>query len=312
MTPLALVTLVQDEAAALGRDPESVRGLVDDLVRCDQEERDGRPAQARDAFLAAIGRQPLDPRLRQGLVDLDLRHHLAAQAAADAMEALRALPGEGGGQWHALAAGFLLDAGHAGPGQAVLDLGRAAFPEHAGLRALAGRGLKFNMGCGRDRRQGYLNVDLSPVCQPDQVADLEATPWPWPDDCAEEVVFNHSLEHLGGDPKVFLAIMKELYRVCRHGASVKITVPHPRHDNFLGDPTHVRVISPQVMSLFEFPACRQHGEPGRALPHPAQPGQAVPGAGADRPAGEEQRRGGIQDRTEGQEKVTPLPPFPQP
>jgi tetratricopeptide (TPR) repeat protein len=237
------------------------------LVLCELEEKAGRPAQAREALRAAIACQPLNPRLRQGLVDLDLRHQMVAQAAADAMEALRALPDQGGGQWHALAAGFLLKAGHARPGQAVLDLGLAAFPEHASLRALkaavatgapatgapataAGGPVKFNMGCGRDRRPGYTNVDQSSACAPDQVLDLEVTPWPWPNDCAEEVVFNHSLEHLGGDPKVFLAIMKELYRVCRDGAVVKITVPHPRHDNFIGDPTHVRVISPQVMSLF--------------------------------------------------------------
>jgi hypothetical protein len=49
---------------------------------------------------------------------------------------------------------------------------------------------------------------------------------------------------------VFLAIMREIYRICRDGAVVHIHVPHPRHDDFLGDPTHVRAISPQVMSLF--------------------------------------------------------------
>ncbi|MDR3670820.1 MAG: glycosyltransferase [Holophaga sp.] len=107
------------------------------LTRCELEEQAGRPAQARQAMGAAIERQPRNPRLRQELVDLDLRQHKLAQAAADAMEALRALPGQGGGQWHALAAGFLLTAGHAGPGRAVLDLGLAAFPDHAGLRALA-------------------------------------------------------------------------------------------------------------------------------------------------------------------------------
>jgi tetratricopeptide (TPR) repeat protein len=227
------------------------------LVRCDLEERAGRPAQAREALRAAVERQPLDLRLRQALVDLDLRHQLIAQAAADAMEALRALPGQGGGQWHALAAGFLLKSGHDRPGRAVLDLGLSAFPEHEALRALAaalereaGAPLKFNMGCGRDKRPGYVNVDQSPACGPDQVLDLELTPWPWPDGCAGEVVFNHSLEHLGGDPKVFLAIMREIYRICRDGAVVHIHVPHPRHDDFLGDPTHVRAISPQVMSLF--------------------------------------------------------------
>jgi SAM-dependent methyltransferase len=228
------------------------------LNRCDLEEQAGRPAKAREALRAAVERQPLDPRLRQALVDLDLRHQMVAQAAADAMEALRALPGQGGGQWHALAAGFLLKSGHAKPGRAVLDLGLAAFPEHQALRALAaaaareeaGGPLKFNMGCGRDKRPGYLNVDQAPACAPDQVCDLELTPWPWPDDCAEEVLFNHSLEHLGGEPKVFLAIMRELYRICRDGAVVLINVPHPRHDNFLGDPTHVRAVSPQVLSLF--------------------------------------------------------------
>ena len=110
--------------------------------------------------------------------------------------------------------------------------------------------MKFNMGCGHNKLQGYLNVDRAPECAPDEVWNLEKTPWPWQDCAAEEVVFNHSLEHLGGDPEVFLAIMKELYRISAPGAVIKINAPHPRHDNFLGDPTHVRIISPQVLSLF--------------------------------------------------------------
>jgi hypothetical protein len=50
---------------------------------------------------------------------------------------------------------------------------------------------------------------------------------------------------------VFLAIMKELYRISAPGCRILINVPHPRHDDFLGDPTHVRVITPQVLSLFD-------------------------------------------------------------
>jgi hypothetical protein len=110
--------------------------------------------------------------------------------------------------------------------------------------------MKLNMGCGHNKIAGYLNVDSSPLCEPDQVYDLEKLPWPWQDDSVEEVLFYHSLEHLGGDPKIFLAMMQELYRICTPGAIVKITTPHPRHDNFIGDPTHVRIISPQVLSLF--------------------------------------------------------------
>jgi hypothetical protein len=111
--------------------------------------------------------------------------------------------------------------------------------------------LKFNMGCGQNPRPGYVNVDSAAASQPDEVVDLEVTPWPWADNCAEEVRFIHSLEHMGGTPKVFLAIMTELYRICAPGASVVIHVPHPRHDDFLNDPTHVRPITPHLLALFD-------------------------------------------------------------
>jgi hypothetical protein len=110
--------------------------------------------------------------------------------------------------------------------------------------------MKLNMGCGNNKSKSHLNVDLSPVCEPDLVADLEVMPWPWQDNSIEEVVFNHCLEHLGRDPRVFLAMFKELYRICRDGACVKIAVPHPRHDNFINDPTHVRAITPALLGLF--------------------------------------------------------------
>lgn len=81
--------------------------------------------------------------------------------------------------------------------------------------------------------------------------DLEQTPWPWADSSVFEATFIHSLEHMGGDPKVFLAIMRELYRVMAPGGRVTIHVPHPRHDNFLNDPTHVRAVTPEMLSLFD-------------------------------------------------------------
>ena len=110
--------------------------------------------------------------------------------------------------------------------------------------------MKLNLGCGYDRMDGWLNVDKFDVCGPDLVWNLEQTPWPFEDSSVDEVLLNHSLEHLGADSDRFLAIMRELHRVCRGGAMLRINVPHPRHDDFMNDPTHVRVVTPELMALF--------------------------------------------------------------
>jgi hypothetical protein len=118
--------------------------------------------------------------------------------------------------------------------------------------------IKLNMGCGYDLRAGWVNVDHFAGCNPDQVVDLEVFPWPWSDNSVSAVSFQHSLEHLGAETKVFLKMMQELYRVCENGAVVDITVPHPRHDHFLSDPTHVRVITDKTLYLFDKQICEEH------------------------------------------------------
>ncbi|MGE5470058.1 MAG: tetratricopeptide repeat protein [Bacteroidota bacterium] len=108
----------------------------------------------------------------------------------------------------------------------------------------------MNLGCGNRRRDGFVNVDAQAGCHPDLVLDLEQTPWPWPDDSVDEVDLVHVLEHLGQVPAVYLGIMKELWRVCCDGARVRIVVPHPRSDEFLNDPTHVRPITVAGLEMF--------------------------------------------------------------
>lgn len=110
--------------------------------------------------------------------------------------------------------------------------------------------MKYNMGCGFNKLDGYVNVDKYNRCAPDLQIDLEVFPWPIQSNSVSEILFNHSLEHLGHAPETFLEIIKEIYRICQPNAKILINVPHPRHDYFLGDPTHVRPITPLVLSLF--------------------------------------------------------------
>jgi glycosyltransferase involved in cell wall biosynthesis len=128
--------------------------------------------------------------------------------------------------------------------------------------------MKLNLGCGGEHLQGWVNVDKFAAAQPDLVHDLERFPWPFPDDCAEEVLLKHVLEHLGRDSDTFLGILRELYRVCAPGAAVRIVVPHPRHRDFLQDPTHVRPVLAEMFEHFSLDCneeWRRRGLPGTPL-----------------------------------------------
>lgn len=125
--------------------------------------------------------------------------------------------------------------------------------------------MRLNLGCGRDKRAGYINVDKHAVFEPDRVVDLESTPWPFPDNAVDEIVLHHVLEHLGQQTETFLAILVELYRILKVGGVIEITVPHPRCDLYLGDPTHVRPITPAMFQLLSKKNCAEWSRLG--TPH---------------------------------------------
>lgn len=124
--------------------------------------------------------------------------------------------------------------------------------------------MRLNLGCGNRKIEGFHNVDSAVACAPDQVVDLEVFPWPWEDNSVEEIMLNHVLEHLGQETSVYLRVIKEIYRVCKHDSMVHIRVPHPRHDNYLTDPTHVRPITLKGLSMFSAAKCRLWQEAGAA------------------------------------------------
>lgn len=110
--------------------------------------------------------------------------------------------------------------------------------------------MKLNLGCGSRKLDGFVNVDSAPLCEPDLLLDLEQLPWPFETSAVQEIVLSHVLEHLGQTPAVYLGIIREIYRVCAPGALVRITVPHPRHDDYVTDPTHVRPITLKGLEMF--------------------------------------------------------------
>jgi len=81
--------------------------------------------------------------------------------------------------------------------------------------------MKLHLGCGYDKKEGYVNCDISEEVNPDKIVDINKT-LPFEDNSVEEIFMNHVLEHT---PKP-LEVMKEFYRVCKNDAKIKIQVPY--------------------------------------------------------------------------------------
>jgi len=104
--------------------------------------------------------------------------------------------------------------------------------------------MKLNIGSGIKRFPGFVNIDSDPNCSPDYVMQLGKDIFPFEDNTVDEVIAHHVFEHIGDG---FFDFLKDLYRVCQHEAIIDVHVPHPRHDFFLGDLTHVRPITVENM-----------------------------------------------------------------
>lgn len=110
---------------------------------------------------------------------------------------------------------------------------------------------KLNLGCGYVKLMDHWNVDVNPKCNPDQVVDLENTPYPWESDFFEKITAQNILEHLGETPRKFTSIVKELYRISKDQAEWVVMVPHHRSDLFYDDYTHIRTLTPKTFRMFD-------------------------------------------------------------
>jgi ubiquinone/menaquinone biosynthesis C-methylase UbiE len=93
---------------------------------------------------------------------------------------------------------------------------------------------KLNLGCGKDIKQGWVNLDVVKLSGVDKVHDLDKFPYPFKKDEFDEVYCAHVLEHLSSITKP----MEELWRIVRPGGRVIVRVPiYPGYGAF-ADPTH--------------------------------------------------------------------------
>jgi hypothetical protein len=109
-------------------------------------------------------------------------------------------------------------------------------------------GLMVNLGSGSKFNNNMVNTDLYQESGADLVFDLSKPDWPLKENSVSFALCHSVLEHLSGDISIFF---KELYRVMAPDGIIEFVLPHPRHDWFFQDPTHVRPMLPISFEHFD-------------------------------------------------------------
>jgi SAM-dependent methyltransferase len=112
--------------------------------------------------------------------------------------------------------------------------------------AKAETGRVLHLGAGLKHIPGALTVDLNPETGADVTCDLDALPWPFPDDSFDAVVGLSIIEHLND----FLGIMGQIHRILRPNGTAHILVPHFSSAASFVDPTHKQHLSARSCDYF--------------------------------------------------------------
>jgi len=83
---------------------------------------------------------------------------------------------------------------------------------------------KLNLGCGHDKRRGYINIDRRPECKPEILADLEREGLKrFSNGTVDEILMRDFLAHLSW--RKVRWFLQECHRVLRHGGRMEIRAP---------------------------------------------------------------------------------------
>ena len=145
-------------------------------------------------------------------------------------------------------------------------------------------GVKLDIGCGANKQDGFIGMDIRKLPGVDIVHNIEQFPWPLPDKSVSMAVASHVLEHINPgstDPRlvglikllkvkkvisdkeivefigesevfgVFIRFMDEVWRVLKVEGRFAFVVPYPNSVGFNQDPSHLNPINEATLAYFD-------------------------------------------------------------
>ncbi len=121
-----------------------------------------------------------------------------------------------------------------------VEFARNSFANHASRkkpsdesRPKASGTVKIDLGCGTRKAAGFIGIDRYLLLGVDVIADMNDR-LPFRDNSVDLLYASHSLEHA----EKLLPTMKEIYRICKHGAQVCVLAPYYQQALNLANPYH--------------------------------------------------------------------------
>lgn len=127
------------------------------------------------------------------------------------------------------------------------------------LKVVEALPLKLDIGCGKNKREGFQGVDRITFPGVDYVFDAALAPWPIESDSVDEVHSSHFVEHLTAVERI--VFFNELFRVLKTGAKAMVITPHWSNARAYGDPTHQWPAVTEWMYLYLNKAWREGNAP---------------------------------------------------
>lgn len=145
-------------------------------------------------------------------------------------------------------------------------------------------GIKLDIGCGENKQDGFIGMDVRPLKGVDIVHNLEKFPYPLPDESVSLVTASHLLEHINPaspDPKLvglinllkkkklfsdkevkefigeydffgtFVTMMDEIWRILKPGGEFVFSVPYAGSIGYWQDPTHINPMNESTLAYFD-------------------------------------------------------------
>jgi SAM-dependent methyltransferase len=97
---------------------------------------------------------------------------------------------------------------------------------------------KLDIGCGRNKLEGSVGLDVVALDGVDVVHDLNCFPYPFPENTFDYVRVIHVIEHL----QSIIKTMAEIHRIAKPDAEVDIVTPHHTDSSSWQDPTQDQLL----------------------------------------------------------------------